>query len=188
MNSESASGPIDEAKLREMVDRGLLLREMATELGRTIASVRYWLARYAIERPGRRQLAEVDREAVAAARQVGRRQVRGFCPRHGESDFVLETRGRARCKMCRQEAVNRRRRNVKRILVEEAGGRCAICGYDKYVGALQFHHRDPSQKAFSLSATGVTRSLEKARAEARKCELLCANCHAEIEAGMATLP
>jgi hypothetical protein len=34
---------------------------------------------------------------------------------------------------------------------------------------------------------GVARSLVRARAEARKCVLLCANCHAEVEAGMASV-
>ena len=34
---------------------------------------------------------------------------------------------------------------------------------------------------------GVARSLETARAEAAKCVLVCANCHAEIEAGLATI-
>jgi hypothetical protein len=80
--------------------------------------------------------------------------------------------------------VARRRRKVKTILVAEAGGACMLCGYDRHPGALQFHHRDPAQKRFSLSAQGVTRSLERAREEARKCALLCANCHAEVEAGL----
>jgi hypothetical protein len=76
---------------------------------------------------------------------------------------------------------------VKEILVTEAGGRCRICGYDRFVGALQFHHVDPAAKEFGLSLGGVTRSLDRARAEAQKCVLLCSNCHAEVEAGMASL-
>jgi 5-methylcytosine-specific restriction endonuclease McrA len=72
-------------------------------------------------------------------------------------------------------------------LVEEAGGECASCGYNRWHGALQFHHVDPTDKAFALSAEGVTRSIEKAREEARKCVLLCGNCHAEVEAGLRKL-
>jgi hypothetical protein len=45
----------------------------------------------------------------------------------------------------------------------------------------------PAEKSFSLSHRGVARSLEKARAEAKKCALLCANCHAEVEAGLIKL-
>jgi hypothetical protein len=67
-------------------------------------------------------------------------------------------------------------------------GRCALCGFDDYAGALQFHHLDPSCKAFALSRHGVTRSLASAREEAARCALLCANCHAMVEAGLRALP
>jgi 5-methylcytosine-specific restriction endonuclease McrA len=82
------------------------------------------------------------------------------------------------------ERVAQWRRNAKEKLVAEAGGRCSVCGYDRYLGALQFHHLDPSQKAFALSMRGITRSLAKLRAEAKKCALLCSNCHAEVEGGV----
>ena len=81
-----------------------------------------------------------------------------------------------------------RRRRVKRILVAEHGGSCRLCGYSRSTVALQFHHVDPITKSFALSTQGVARSLEKAREEARKCVLVCANCHAEVEAGLATIP
>ncbi len=58
----------------------------------------------------------------------------------------------------------------------------------RYVGALQFHHRDPATKAFEVSRQGITRSLDRLRLEARKCVLLCANCHAMVEAGLLLLP
>jgi hypothetical protein len=80
--------------------------------------------------------------------------------------------------------VTRRRRKLKEILVREAGDRCAACGYDRWVGALQFHHRDGEVKEFGLAARGFTRSLETVRREAAKCILLCANCHSEVEAGI----
>jgi hypothetical protein len=77
---------------------------------------------------------------------------------------------------------------MKPHLVEEAGGRCCICGYDRYVGALEFHHLDPGQKRHDVSKYGVTLSLAAARDEASKCVLLCSNCHAEVERGVSTLP
>jgi hypothetical protein len=79
---------------------------------------------------------------------------------------------------------------VKERLVEEAGGCCVACGYDAYAGALQFHHVDPSQKRFGLARGGLTRPWREVVLEARKCVLLCGNCHAEVEAGLleVTLP
>jgi hypothetical protein len=70
--------------------------------------------------------------------------------------------------------------------VEEAGGRCRICGYNRCIAALQFHHLDPTAKEFNLARRGA-RSIERLRTEARKCVLLCSNCHAEVEAGVAEL-
>ena len=59
---------------------------------------------------------------------------------------------------------------------------------DAYPGALHFHHLDPSAKAFAVSRQGVTRALSAAREEARKCVLLCADCHAMVEAGLLSMP
>jgi hypothetical protein len=77
---------------------------------------------------------------------------------------------------------------VKEVLLADAGGACRLFGYDRFAGALQFHHVDPAKKRFQIAARGVTRSLAEAREEARKCVLLCANCHAEVEGGYCQLP
>ena len=39
----------------------------------------------------------------------------------------------------------------KKELIKSKGGKCSICGYDKYYGALEFHHLDPSKKDFTIS-------------------------------------
>src|SRR5262249_49175277 len=55
-------------------------------------------------------------------------------------------------------------------------------GYDRCLRALTFHHRDPSQKVFPLDARNCANRSEGVLAgEAAKCDLLCANCHAEVE-------
>ena len=73
------------------------------------------------------------------------------------------------------------------MLVNEAGGRCAVCGYHRCAVNLHFHHVDPSTKKFLLSA-GMGHSLATFREEAKKCVLVCANCHGEIEAGLIESP
>jgi hypothetical protein len=55
-------------------------------------------------------------------------------------------------------------------------------------GLLEFHHLDPSKKRFGLSSQGITGSIELLRIEARKCALLCSNCHAEVEDGLVSVP
>ena len=116
------------------------------------------------------------------------RTTTAICPIHGETEFVYRSDGGMRCKRCRCDAVVKRRRRVKQILVEEAGGCCLICGYDRYVGGLAFHHLDPATKITGLAQKGTALSIRRLREEAQKCVLLCHNCHAEVEAGLAELP
>ena len=85
------------------------------------------------------------------------------------------------------EAVTRRHQKVKRLLVAEAGGCCAVCGYDRCIANLHFHHVDPARKAFGVTVASG-KSLAAYREEARKCVLVCANCHGEIEARLIPSP
>jgi 5-methylcytosine-specific restriction endonuclease McrA len=113
------------------------------------------------------------------------------CRRHGLAPHGRYSGGggttRVRCKRCVAEAVTRRHRKVRALLVAEAGGRCAVCGYDRCLLNLQFHHVDPAAKALEMTAASG-RSLAAYRAEAMKCVLVCANCHGEIEAGLIPSP
>lgn len=176
-------GGLDRAALAKLVEEGKSIRAIAETLGRSTATVRHWLKKYNL-----RTTAANRRRGARVARGQDEPIVQLSCPRHGVTDFWIEGRGSYRCLKCRQEAVVRRRRKVKAILIEEAGGACAICGYRQYAGALQFHHVDPTTKRFGISQLGVGRSLASAREEARKCVLLCANCHAEVESGVADIP
>jgi hypothetical protein len=68
-----------------------------------------------------------------------------------------------------------------------AGGRCAICGYDRCTQNLHFHHVDPASKRIELSShRGVGFAVFPEELE--KCVLLCANCHGEVEAGLVPSP
>ncbi len=113
------------------------------------------------------------------------------CKRHGLTEFAHYSKGKEgrtwRCKRCVGEAVTRRKQYVKELLVEEAGGCCAICGYDRCIVTLTFHHVDRELKAFPMSMH-TTKSLAAYREELKKCVLVCANCHGEIEAGVITSP
>ena len=172
-------GAPDRCQLKALAASGAPLREIARELDRSIATVRYWLRRWDIPRRDAR-LTRVD--PATAVREVMRE-----CPRHGRTVYRLDRRGTYRCVVCGQERVAERRRAIKRILIEEAGGRCSACGYDRLPAALHFHHLDPATKKFGLADGGQSRGLARARAEAKKCILLCGNCHAEVEGGVRIL-
>lgn len=102
------------------------------------------------------------------------------CKTHGKCKFVLEGRGYYRCTKCRSARVHKRRKKVKQLLVEYKGGKCEKCGYSKCIGALEFHHLDPSKKDFGIGSNGNTLKLDRMKKEADKCILVCSNCHKEI--------
>lgn len=80
------------------------------------------------------------------------------------------------------QAVQKRRKALRKKALEYKGNKCMFCGYDKCQEALEFHHIDKDKKEFGLSAQGLTRSWDKIKKELEKCVLLCANCHREEHA------
>lgn len=69
----------------------------------------------------------------------------------------------------------------KLLLIKEKGGACSVCGYNKNMAALCFHHLDPSIKELKLDARSLaSSSLKTLREEVDKCILLCNNCHMEL--------
>lgn len=169
-------GGIGREELEALIEAGCSTRQIAEALDRSQSTIRHWLKRYGLS------------TAIARRRDVEGGDTTSVCKVHGTAPFRRDSNGRWRCLTCRAERVSRRRRKVKQLLIAEAGGACVLCGYDRFQGALQFHHRDPETKVFGIAYEGSARSIERAREEAAKCVLLCANCHAEVEWGDATLP
>jgi DNA-binding transcriptional MerR regulator len=77
-----------------------------------------------------------------------------------------------------KEYYSNKRYQIKKELVDYKGGCCEICGYNKSLRALQFHHINPKEKDFNIG--GVTTLNESVKNELNKCILVCANCHSEI--------
>jgi len=78
------------------------------------------------------------------------------------------------------------RKNQKNRAVEYLGGKCTLCGYNKCNQSLDFHHKNPTTKEFSISQN-CNRSWSKMVKELDKCIILCRNCHGEVHAGITSL-
>ena len=85
--------------------------------------------------------------------------------------------------------------NVKRCaqlrkenLIKVFGSKCCLCGFDKYPSALEFHHVHPEDKEFGLTGSGLMKKMETQLAEAKKCILLCANCHRGVHHENISIP
>lgn len=70
-------------------------------------------------------------------------------------------------------------RKIKLIFMK--GNKCEICGYNKNAAAFDLHHRNPKEKSFSLDLRRLSNSKwSDILEEAKKCDLLCSNCHREL--------
>jgi 5-methylcytosine-specific restriction endonuclease McrA len=90
------------------------------------------------------------------------------------------------CRKCEDDRAVKRKISTKTKCVEYKGGKCFVCGYNKYQGSLDFHHIDPKEKDFTIGNMRGT-SFEKLKNELDKCVLLCKNCHYEVHAGLIDL-
>ena len=79
------------------------------------------------------------------------------------------------------------RERTKERMIYVMGGKCQCCGYNKCNSALELHHINPEEKEFTFSAN-TNRGWETIVSELKKCTLVCANCHREIEAGLIGSP
>ncbi len=71
----------------------------------------------------------------------------------------------------------RRRARAAVIKAEAKSVGCQICGYNKCLAALDFHHVGDKDNDVSELYSGAYTI-----AEINKCIVLCANCHREIHA------
>jgi hypothetical protein len=87
------------------------------------------------------------------------------------------------------DAVKKWRKNTKLKLVDSFGSKCCVCGYDRCVEALEFHHLDPSEKDFRWGKiNGNIRGWSTIITEIKKCVMVCSNCHKEVHAGSTIIP
>lgn len=93
-----------------------------------------------------------------------------------KSNKSKKERNKEKYKKWQQKARKERKEKLVKIL----GGKCFKCGYDKYVGALDFHHIKQEDKKFGISSHGLCRKWDELVEEVKKCILLCKNCHTEL--------
>lgn len=79
----------------------------------------------------------------------------------------------------RWKTFNKRIRQQVLDIKKQMGAKCSICGYEKYIEILEFHHLDPLKKDFEIGKFYKQDAL-LLRKEAAKCNLVCPTCHREL--------
>src|SRR5438552_1999738 len=140
--------------------------------------------RKAVLRPAKQLTCELC-GTIFAAKQVIAGKLRSLYRRR----FCLEWANCHRLRHAREAAqdvarVVELRRELKMRAVALFGGACRGCGCSYAPAAFDFHHLDAGAKGYGISSDGIYRSWEETLQELRKCVMLCANCHAEVHAGV----
>jgi len=80
-------------------------------------------------------------------------------------------------RMKKQTAIsNKKSKEIKKArLLSEFGNRCEVCGFNTYPEILQFHHKEEKKEAIAHMLK--YRNYDLIIKEAKKCQLLCPNCH-----------
>ncbi len=166
-------------KARQLRSQGWSLQKIADELGYS----KSWASKYtkAVQLPEFKRKELAKRGGLFNGNEKDSKSQTRI--EIGEANWVEHEKARRLRKRKRWEEkhpnyVRNRKQEIKRKLVKYKGGKCQKCGYDRCIAALDFHHRDPSIKEFSLSRS--QKSFAKQKIEADKCDLLCKICHAEL--------
>lgn len=171
-----------EELLKEYIKLNYSTYEISDLSGKSQTTVRYWLNKYKIS-TNHKSFKDSEIKEYGEFR---------FCPKckkDVETDNFYQRRGKANssvyCKSCTSIQTLERQRKLKQELVDYKGGSCVKCGYKKYIGALEFHHLDPTKKDFTIAHLKLTSFNDEIKKELDKCILVCANCHREIHNEMA---
>lgn len=106
--------------------------------------------------------------------------------RHGTIGHYTGTGSvRCRCPLCREawriyQKQAQRKRSAKRMAVlrrYKLKLGCRMCGFRGHHAALTFDHRDPTTKVHEITRSLSGLKWTTIKAEVRKCQILCFNCH-----------
>ena len=177
---------MDKDKLRTLyVEKDLSTHAVARQLGCSQTNVRYWLKKLGISKNKRNIVDDPTGPRACTNCKVVKETTEFYY-----QSYKNGSKGRfgSWCKQCMNSQVVERQRKYKQLAIDYKGGKCQLCGYDKYPGALEFHHLDPTKK--DVEASKFSRNpLEGAqREELDKCVLLCSNCHREVHGNVVMAP
>lgn len=119
-----------------------------------------------------------DKDRKQKMREYHKKYMSNRKNRDTKNEYIRKYRKTEKAKEKNVETNRNWKMKEKQKAVSYLGGKCSICGYDKCLTALEFHHINPSEKEMYNSHWKFERNIP----ELNKCILVCANCHREIHA------
>ena len=165
---------MEKALLEELIHEGLSANKIAKKQGVSLATVRYWLKKHGLK-TGYQSIRERTFYHMSPEERIQHDKQRRKA--YYEANKKKMNTNSAR----RQYERGLARKKEVMSLLNLTG--CALCGYNKCLSALEFHH--VYGKEFHLDKRTLSnRTLDVVMKEAKKCILLCSNCHREYHHGI----
>lgn len=160
---------MDKQILIKKIGEGLSSRQIAKAIKKSQGSVKYWLRKYSLK---------------TTHNQFGEKPVRYLCVVCGEKNpDNFYSKRRSYCKTCDNKRVAQLQREKKAKARKYLGGKCKMCGFDKYECSLDIHHLDPKNKDPNFRSMAGW-AWERIKQEIRGCILVCRNCHTALHCGL----
>jgi phage FluMu protein Com len=172
-------------ELETLISEGLSVSQIAKKLNHPYTTIPHWIKKWNLSpskfgytfRDGKefkkcprcKEIKEVNNKNFPIRKRYAKLRKRcGF-----------ERRSISECRECNRKRTFERNNQFKQKCVEYKGGKCTVCGYEKCLSALDFHHRNPNEKDFEIGDMRH-KPWELIKTELDKCNCVCRNCHAEI--------
>jgi hypothetical protein len=156
---------MEKESLSNMLSENQSLRQIAKITGSSLGSIRYWVAKYGLEK--------IKNTHCEVCQTLLTGNQRNYC----SVKCKVQTTNHKHQNYIAQQARGLER---KKQLIKIAGGECCDCGYKKNISALEFHHLNPDKKSFGIDLRKCScANWERLVEEVKKCVLICANCHRE---------
>lgn len=176
---------MDKSILETYINQGLSTHQIAKITNKSQTSIRHWLKKFDLKTSNKSFKEQPRTKNIILLNGIKSK----YCPKCKEiknlqNEFYASKSGEVYgwCKSCNNKITHEKQLIRKAECVKYKGGKCIVCGYNKYVGALDFHHVNPEEKEFNIAQLR-SYSLEFLIKELDKCVLLCKNCHAEVHHG-----
>lgn len=172
--------PLTKEELQPLVDQHLSTYQIASKLNKSQGYVKHWLRKFGLKTNAKWTIARkaIKQDIIDGYKTCSKCNQRKSLT---GDNFYLRKNGSFHywCRDCNDAATRQKQIDKKIKCVNYKGGKCVMCGYNAYVGALDFHHLDSTKKEFNISSCRTYR-WELIKAELDKCICVCRNCHAEI--------
>lgn len=180
---------MNKSQLENYITQGYSTNQISKATKKSQTNVRYWLAKFNLktihksfkEQPPLKNIQLINGEEFKTCPQCNK-------IKNVKSEYYINKQNKIHgwCKSCNNQITYQKQLDRKAECVKYKGGKCFVCGYNKYIGSLDFHHLNPSQKEFNISNLRSYK-FSNIKNELDKCVLLCKNCHAEVHHGLINL-